>query len=520
MSLRTASPARDPSKPKRVTLWLLWAGALLTPPLHASERRVDGADPQDREIQAEAPDRPKDMPLSLLPQPRSLDLKPPRPAAMEAIDDLLAKIVSEDKKERSRSALMLRRAKTDWVSGIQRRANRLADRADKRAMKRTFEGIRAQAKEFNSDGGESDYLSDVLAAAEPKDQAWRDLTQLLSMNRMLTAVGSADAARAIVFIYSRFGEFVRIDCQRQLDEIGARATAALIDARRHPATKIQAWAKRLLSLRKKIDAHDAVRTEDSSALAEILVALGRSRDPEVTQLLLSFAASDRSQIKQAAREGLVLLGDVGSWQLKDAYKDITGKTPPRDWTWKRTARELFTEYDRLKLEEAYALLAAAKRHLDEERYAEAILSYNKVVALVPFFQQKDQLAAGYFSAAQALKDEKPLLALDAAYRAETLFSDPKEAVRAEALRRLLQAEKLEQKGWIDQIQIERARALDPSLNEKSSQLARTQNKTPAWGTTSRYAIAITVAAVSLAAAAWIMFSTWFRGRRPKTSSSK
>lgn len=474
-----------------------------------AQLRADGEDPSDPEITAEAPDRPKDMPLSLLPEPRSTDFDSPRPAAVQAIDALLNDIVSPDPLVRKQAAELLLRAKTDWVGGIERRVNRLAERADRAQMKQSFETIRGSRNELEATGG-SDYLSDTLALPQPEQAAWRDLTQLLALNRMLTAIGSADAARVIVFVYARFGEFIRIDCQRQLDAIGERATAALIEARRHPAPKIAAWAERLLSLRKKLDPHDAVRTGDSTALADILVALGRSRDPELTRLLLSFAASDRAVVQKAAREGLVLMGEVGSWQFKDAYKDITGKSPPRDWTWKRTARELFTEYDRLHLEEAYALLAQGQAALSAKKYGEMIDAYDRILAKVPSFQQQDVLADGYMSAAQALKDEQPEQAQAAAFVAEHLYEDEKKRTQAEALRRLLQAEQLKAQGWLDQTQLKRARELDPSLDVSELSSSSSNQVSRAWGATSRYVLAITAALLALGGAAWIAFSTWFK----------
>ncbi len=500
----------------RISLLLFIFSLLHVTAAQAERLRADGEDPQDRELQAEAPDRPLDMPLSVLPEPRSLQLGTPRPAAVEAIDGLVADLTGADPGARERAVRLVPRAKTDWVSGIERWVDRLADRADRKAMKSKFEQIRDLAQARVGSSASDDYLDDVLAFPEPDNEAWRNLVGLLSMNRMLAAIGTADAARVLVFTYSRFGEFIRIDIQHQLDEIGDRADAALIDARRHPAKKISDWATRLLGLRKKLDPHEAVRTEDSLALSEILVALGRSRDPEVTQLLLSFAASDRGIVQQAAREALVLIGDVGSWQLKDAYKDITGRTPPRDWTWKRTARELFTEYDRLKLEKAYALFEQGKAALAEKKYEKAIAAYNEITAEVPFFAQTDELAAGYLQSAHALANTRADVALSAAFRAESLFTDEPQRRRAEALRRLLQARSLRERGWVDQAQLARARSLDPSLDQEKDTVEGSDQSRASWGAASRYAVAISVALVALAGAGWVFASTWLR--RPRSES--
>lgn len=490
---------------------------LFASPAFGTPTRQDGEQPEDREIQAAAPDRPKDMPLAVLPEPRSIDLPAPRPAALEAIDELLRSLTDPDPAARASAHSLLSRARTDWVSGLERRVNRLAERSDRQKMKALFERIIKQERP-SADPVTADYLRDVMAYPEPADPTWRDLVQLLALNRMLTAAGTTDAARVLIFVYTRFGEFIRIDCQRQLEAIGDRAAAALIDARRHPAPKIASWAERLLSLKGASNPHDVVRTDDSTALAEILVALGRSRDPELTNLLLSFAASDREGVRRAAREGLVLLGEIGAWQLKDAYLNITGKLPPRDWTWKRTARELFTEYDRLELEEAYALLARGERALADKKYADMARSFNEIVARVPSFQEPEKLALGYLNAARAVQLADPTFAIELSYRAEQLFSNPEQKNEAEALRRLLDAEQLRKRGWIDQTELGRAQELDPSLGEASTKLSRSSRAGLPWGTTSRYVVAAMVSVLSLLTAAWIFLSTWWkRGRSSGTA---
>lgn len=483
--------------------------------------RADGENPEDREIQAAAPDRPKDMPLAILPEPRRLDLPPPRPQALEAIDELLQDLTGTDAARVARAQSLLVRAKTDWVSALERRANRLAERADRGKMKARFERALVVAKQ-EPDSASGDYLHDLLSYPDPADPSWREVVSLLAINRMLTAIGTADAARVVIFIYVRFGEFMRIDCQRQLDAMGERSNAALIDALRHPAPKVAAWAQRLLSLRHKLDPHDAVRTTDTTALSETLVALGRSRDPQLTSLLLSFAASDRTAVRQAAREALVMVGEAGAWQLKDAYQNITGKLPPRDWTWKRTARELFTEYDRLELEEAYALLAQGETARAKQDYASMLSSFNKLLALVPSFQETKPLSDGYLEAAQANKDTHPDLAFDAAFRAEQLLTDPAQRQKAEALRRLLDAQRLSQSGWIDQTELTRARTLDPTLRGQAQQLSRAQTTGKVWGSASRYLIAGVISILSLAGAAWVFFSVvFFRGgSAPSVAAAK
>src|SRR5690606_15922324 len=64
--------------------------------LTATGTFVGAAEEEDREYSAEAAPRPVDMPLSPLPEVPSRDLARPRPAAIEALDRVLSRIVSED----------------------------------------------------------------------------------------------------------------------------------------------------------------------------------------------------------------------------------------------------------------------------------------------------------------------------------------------------------------------------------------------------------------------------------------
>jgi hypothetical protein len=376
-----------------------------------TDQRQDGHDPDDPEFRAEAPSRPQDMPLAELPEPPSLELPAPRPRALEAIDRLFSEITGDDEQERQRARRTLLEAKSDWVSGIAHRVSELREASDPKAQKALLAQMREKAKSRGDEGDTSDYLDLALKHADPSSDQWRNLTKLLAASRMLSAIASTEATREIIRIYQRFGEYMRVDCQRQLEAMEDHAIAGLIEAQDHQAQNVSSWAKRMLLLRKKSGAHEAVRTDDDRALADILVALGRHRDPESAQILISFAGTERAQIRRAARRGLTLLGEVGAWQLKDAYLNTTGKQPPRDWTWKRTARELFTEFDRLRLAQAYALYEKAEAARKSGDLMKMRKGYDEVLALNPGFDKQESMAEGYIQYASTVQHENPRDAL-------------------------------------------------------------------------------------------------------------
>ena len=478
--------------------------------------RPSAAAPDDvKELSAQAPTRPSDMPLSLLPEPPPLELPAPRPASLEAIDDLLARLVHADANVRDGAARELLEVKPDWVSGLSRRIDRIAERADKGAMRLLLEKLRERAKKKRSkeereEGVES--LGVVLENAAPDSAVWRDLAQTLAVSRMLKNIGSAESVRELIRVYVRFGEFMRIDTQLQLEALGERSIAGLIEAKRHQAPKISSWAQKRLDLLGKSIPHEAVRTKDPAALAEILVALGRTRDPDAARVLISFASTERSQVRTAARQGIALLGDVSAWQLRDAYLDTTGKQAPRDWTWKRTARELFTEYDRLRLAKVFELFEESKKAAEAGDWAKMRDGYDQVLALSPLFEQREQMAAGYMKFALDKEASEPEVAISALRRVERLSDKEEDRRRAESLRHVLEARRLRDGGIVDRGLIDKAIALDPESDFAEDELGRTAASSTGLPARTRYLLAGAVALVSVGGVGWLGFSTWRRRR--------
>jgi HEAT repeat protein len=504
---------------------LLLLPILFTLPAGAAEEnlRQDGHDSDDQEFRAEAPERPQDMPLAELPEPPSLSYPAPRPEAVEAIDRLLDQVTGEDESIRQQASQTLLEAKSDWVGGIARRIEQLREASEPTQQKALLSQMREKTSErLRSETGKSgespDYLNVALEHANPSSSTWRVLTQLLALSRMLSAIGTLDSTREIIHIYQRFGEYMRIDCQRQLDAMGDLSTAGLIEAQRNPATNVAEWAKRLLRLSGKTDPQKIVHTDDDRALSEILIALGRNQDPDSAPILISFASTERAQIRRAARQGLVLMGEVSAWQLKDAYLNTTGKHPPREWTWKRTARELFTEFDRLHLARAYALYDEAEKARKAKNLEKMKTGYDQVLALNPAFDKKATMAEGYLSYASSVQATDRPAALLALRRAERVA--PTEELRnvSRGRRNLLEAENLKEKGILDRTLIESAISLNPTQGERAKTLLESNTQVQAWGKNSRYFVAGVTALLALLGAAWILFTSRRQTNIPNPST--
>jgi tetratricopeptide (TPR) repeat protein len=246
------------------------------------------------------------------------------------------------------------------------------------------------------------------------------------------------------------------------------ATAALIEATAHPVPRIASWAKRQLEDMGKAVASEAVQVVDPALRADILRAYGKTRDLETARLLISYGASERAQIRLAAREAVAMLGEAGLWQLRDAYEKTVGQRAPREWPWDRVARELFAQFDRQRLSEIYALWqrgrdAEAQGDLDAAREL-----FDRVLAWDPNFERGPAMAPTYLAFAERQAETDPRAAELAARRAERLAPPGVTRDRATSLRLTLEGRELYERGVFDEVLLQRARELDKDNHRASA----------------------------------------------------
>jgi hypothetical protein len=470
-------------------------------------------DREEKETTLEAPARPADMPLAPLPEPPSLKLPPPRPLAIEAIDRLLGEVVSPDPVLRERARRQLLEAKPDWVSGLATRIDKLAERGGRKEMGELVQRVR-RTKGIEDE----DFLLRAQETLDLKSPHAERLLQILAINRMLGAIGSVEAVRELIRVYARFGDFIRIDVQNQLDRLGDKALAGLVEAEQHPAEMIRKWAKRQLDLRGKAIAHALVRTDDPDALADILVALGRTRNPDASSILIGYAAIERLKLQLAARQGIALLGESAAWALRDAYLSTTGKRPPREWTWKRLARELFTEYDRLRLERLYSLYDSAKKAETRGDLVAMKRDLDDILLDNPLFEEREKMAPLYLRFAREYLEKDPEAAKNAARRAARIGQD-QDRNAAESLLRALEARELAAEGIYDRGLIDLALALDPK-NPLVKDLESTTTSPVGLSPWTRYGLAGGVALVALLGLATSLGVTWRRKRAAERAAEE
>ncbi|RYZ02619.1 MAG: hypothetical protein EOO73_31235 [Myxococcales bacterium] len=452
-----------------------------------------------------------DRKLPELPTPPTIELKRPEATELSEVDALLGRIVGDAAADREGAVRELLEVEPRHVSAIRFRIGSVADGADKEAMKRPLLKTRRELlgkKDEESDAPSRgvDYLAGLVEAAEPKSEAWRNLVSVLALSRMLETIGTTEAVRGLVDVYARFGEFVRITTQNTLTRLGDKAVPALIEAERHPAEKISKWAVRQLDMLGKRIPSETVQTQDQAVLADVLRAYGRTRNPDAVRIVVSFVSSERAQVREAARQAVAMLGEVGTWQLRDTYENVVGKKPPRDWSWERTARELFAEFDRLRVAQVGKLFEEGKAARAAGNLEKMRESFDKLLAYDPSFEERAELAAGYVAFAKAGQDKSRDAAIAALRRAERLDPSLKDAT---SLRLTLEAETLEERGIADNTLLERAIEQDPQNSRAQAALARFERGEPKRSESTRYIAAGSILGLALAAIAYLLL------RKPK-----
>lgn len=499
---------------RRARALLLIAGLTGTAPAAAEPPAAGSAEPRQ-----ELPELPRVPPL---------EPKEPAPADLADVDDLLERISGEDAATREDGVRRIPELTPRAVPAIRRRLDGIASKADKEAMKRLLGDIRRKAKgesdeeqdpkEAAAQDRATDYLDFVLKQPRPKDPAWQNLARTLALRRMLESNGTTPAARGIVEVYVRFGDFLRVDTQRALARLGDKAVPALLEARRHPAEKISRWATRQLDALGRVTPGQAAQIGDPLVLADVLRAYGRTRDLDAARIVVSFAGSERGQLREGARQAIAMFGEAGHWQLKDAYENVVGKRAARDWTWERTARELFGALDRLRREEVKERFEAGKKAEAASDLEKMRAAYDDVLARAPFFERASEMVDGYLRYAHKVASEKPDDAILALRRAERLTRGTPRHPKIESKLLTFEAERLADKAVADKNLLARARELDPTntrVRDAEARLAVPQTKSDQ---TLRYSIAGGIAALGLAGVLFVLLRPRGKPERPAGSA--
>ncbi|HKO92019.1 MAG TPA: hypothetical protein VJU61_12740 [Polyangiaceae bacterium] len=433
-------------------------------------------------------------PLPPLPKLIEIPLAKAGAIELERLDGLIDELTAASSEARRAARRRVREVDASWLPAVAQRLERVADTANKPALKELFERIRDQARAEQREARKAraeaatapplDYLDMLIEHRQRSSPYLRPLSEVVAYSRMLEQIGNLEAARRLVSIYIRFGEFLRVDTQLGLARLGDRSVAALIEATGYPVERIATWAERQLTELGKAAPSDAVQVSDPALRADVLRAYGKLRRLDAANLLVSYSSSELGLTRNAAREAITRLGDAALWPLREGYEKTVGERAPKDWPWQRVARELFGRFDQLRLAEVYGLFEQGTRAQREGNLEAACGAFDRALVRDPLFERGAAMADTFLSCALAQADSNAQQALLWAWRAERLVTSGPVHDRAESLRQTLEARALFERGIADQTLLERARELDPD-NERAEALltklrAETRPSTARW----------------------------------------
>lgn len=455
---------------------------------------------------------PPVLPLPTFQEP---PLAKPGKGELERLEAVLAQLSSTDHSHRLEARRRVGEVNVSWLPAILARFERLADSSNKLALKALLEKVRERTRAdlraaLEREGKDTpvvtpDYLDMLTSYQDRSAVELRPLTEVVALSRMLEQIGTLAAARGVVNVYVRFGEFLRVDTQLALARMQDRAIAALIETSAHPVPRIAAWARRQLTDLGKAEPSEAMQVTDATLRGDILRAYGKTQNIETARLLISYAASERALVRLASRQAVALLGQAALWPLRDAYEKTVGERAPLEWAWDRVARELFAQFDRQRLADIYAVFNRGRAAEQRGELAAASAAFDQVLAWDPSFARAELMAPVYLAYAESRADAEPEAAELAARRAERLAERGPLHERAQSLRYTLEAEALLARGMLDPILLRRARELDPT-NERARALQRRlhESSTSPLAQWRRYLVALVISALGGAGIAFMV----------------
>jgi tetratricopeptide (TPR) repeat protein len=332
----------------------------------------------------------------------------------------------------------------------------------------TYSAVKA-AKE-RAGGGSFDLL-EALMTQKPEASVTRALTTVCLL-RALAHAGTTPAVRQLVMSASDAGGVLRPELGRQIKQLGDRAVAGLIEARRDPAPETRTWASNLLDGMAKRTPGDAVQTKDNQALSDILRAYANIKDLDALPVVLSFVNSDRVQVRSAAREATLAYGQDALWKLREAYAALSGEPAPEGIAAADLAKRLFDAYDRFRLHDVYALIDKGLAAQKDGRLKDAVSAFDDALARQPMLDRRAEAAPAYVTYGESLEDSDRAAALGYLRKALRLDETSVSSSHVRSDIAALEGEDLVARGITDTEPFDTALSLDPTNARARADLDR------------------------------------------------
>ncbi len=426
-----------------------------------------------------------DAELGPLPVLTPLKRGEPSADSVSELGGLLARLTSQKADIRDAARKDLEQPRPEWVAAARARAHELSESFDRDRTPKILDDARKAArkerraegkdkskdKKPKTDGDDEDWLTIVHRSAQPKEERWRELVELLAITRVLAAAGTTPAILELVELRGRkFGEMMRIDLGRQLERLKEKAVPALLIASKHDASVVRTFASQKLDQLGKVTPGEAVSVTDPDVLADTLRAFGMIREVEAVDVLLSFANHDRKKVRDAAREAIAAIGEPGRWRLRDAYQDLTGEKVDKSVPWDLLAKRIFKIYDNARVAELWELFSSGVAASQAGKLPDATSAFDKVLARDPLFERRKEMAPAYLEHAKTIGFERAEDRLAMLRKARRLSPEGDGTNKIEAEIAFTEAKILIAEGRPERYLLERAFELDPAHVEAKALL--------------------------------------------------
>lgn len=367
-----------------------------------------------------------------------------------------------------------------------------------------------------------DPLPALLAA--PRDDGWAaatsEVTEAILVIRALGRGHTVEGLTAVIQFMPRERQTFRREVARALLAAGAWALPALIRGKRTGGDEeLKRFCRRLIADMGFAAPADAVQQGDNELLAAILLAYGDTKDPQALNVVASFVSSEREIVRDAARRAIAQYGGNAVWALRQAYENFAGREPPNEWNVDRTARELYTLYDRSRTRDADVFLDQGLRAQRAGKPDEMLRAFDRALALAPRHVRRKDMVPGLLARAEELlrAGEQDAAALALLRKAHRLDPEGPLSRRVGAHLAYLEGKAWRDRGLSDREPFAQALALDPRhplAREAVDELdaaargERRVRKLP-------LRIGISLAFVSIAALVWVL-----RRKRPGASAAQ
>lgn len=293
--------------------------------------------------------------------------------------------------------------------------------------------------------------------------------------RALAHIGTTPAVRQIVIASDDHKGALRNDAARILKKLGDKAVAGLWIAKMSSSSfAVRKWAGQTLEAMGRRTPADAVQTRSNDVLSDVLRAFGTTHDMDAINVVLAFVNSDRALVRAAARDAVFAYDKDATWKLREAYANLVAHPAPEQWPAKQLATELFSAYDRARLEDVYALLESGLKKQQDGKIADAVADFDKVLARQPMLDRRGEMASAYVLYAQSIEDTDRTGALASYRKAERLDPEGPRKKQIEGAIAYLEGEDLLARGIVDTTPFERALAADPGNAKAQAELDRLQ----------------------------------------------